>query len=89
MIVSPAEPVSSLEREVAPVGSAVPAVRSVSTYVVRRWVSSSPPLLQQVDVIELGGFASPGLLYSVVHLPHPVDHLVGPLPLGKELAFCS
>ena len=36
-------------------------------------------------MIELGGLAFPGLPYPVVHLPHSVDHLVGPLPFGKEL----
>ena len=49
--------------------------------------SSGPPLLQQVDIVELGGFASPGLPYLVVHLSHPLDHLVWPLPLGQEFAF--
>ena len=50
-------------------------------------IRSPPPLFQEVDVVQLGGFVSPGLADPVVHLPHPVDHLVWPLPCRQELAL--
>ena len=46
-----------------------------------------PPLLQNVDVVQLCRLPPPWLADPVVHLPHAFHHLVGSLPLGQEPAL--
>ena len=67
VIVSPAGPVSSLEWKVAPVGSAVPAVRSAWVYVVG--VPLGPLVIGPLDPLVFMSVSVPGRFPAPLGLP--------------------